>query len=361
VTRAFTIVCCFVFACPAAAAGQEPRPSALAIDSVAAIDETVDANGNYATGVIVDSLVSLEIGRGFQGIVRPFAQRLASTGEWNRQIWVATLRYEHQGSTSVRVDAGYIAPPIGLANLTLRPHLNPTIAQPSSLFQPLPSLQVRGPRTNLLGAIYPLGAVATVSSLRWDLRGGIIDSSPLRARRVFAQVNPPQFANLIVGGGITPVVGLRLGASFSRGGWVRAGETPAVTTDRNATVVTVESEFAFRYTKVAGEWVRDAVDTNDGTRVASGWYVQGQQTLAPRWFLASRLERMSSPLVVAIPGTTTVARIDRLHFNGVEETLGYHLTPDITLRAAHRARRGFGRPGFDHTVAVSAVFARRWI
>jgi hypothetical protein len=31
------------------------------------------------------------------------------------------------------------------------------------------------------------------------------------------------------------------------------------------------------------------------------------------------------------------------------------------LRAAHRARRGFGRPGFDHTVAVSAVFARRWI
>lgn len=359
--RAFTIACCLAFACPAAATGQQLRSSAVAMDASAAIDETVDANGHYATGVIVDALVSLEIGRGFRGIVRPFAQRLASTGEWNRQIWVATVRYEHQGSTAIRVDAGYIAPPIGLANLTLRPHLNPTIAQPSSLFQPLPSLQVRGPRTNLLGAIYPLGAVATVSSLRWDVRGGMIDTSPLRARRVFAQVNPPQFANLIVGGGITPVLGLRLGASLTRGGWVKAGETPAVTTDRSATVVTVESEFSFRYTKVAGEWVRDAVDTNGGTRVASGWYVQAQQTLTPRWFLASRLERMSSPRVVALPGATAVAGIDRLHFSGVEETLGYHLTPDITLRAAHRARRGFGRAGFDHTVAVSAVFARRWI
>ena len=36
----------------------------------------------------------------------------------------------------------------------------------------------------------------------------IIDTSPLRARRIFAQSNPPRFANVVVGGGITPIVEL---------------------------------------------------------------------------------------------------------------------------------------------------------
>ena len=59
-------------------------------------------------------------------IVRPFASRLANSDEWNRQIWVAQVRYERHVPVGLRVDAGLIPSPIGLANLTLRPHLNPT-------------------------------------------------------------------------------------------------------------------------------------------------------------------------------------------------------------------------------------------
>jgi len=123
---------------------------------------------------------------------------------------------------------------------------------------------------------------------------------------------------------------------------------------RDATVVTVESAFSFAYTQLSGEWVRDAMTTSTGTRVASGWFVQGRQTLAPRWFVAGRVERLASPLVLQTGA-------EQQRFIGAEEVLVYRLTPAFTLRVGHRARRGFGRPGFDHQGAASIVWWRRWI
>jgi len=341
-------------ATPALAFAQQARPSRLAIDTSTAIDETVDANGNYATGVFVDAIASVGLGRGFEAIVWPIALRLTAS-EWRKEIWIAAVRYERAGPIGVRIDGGMIPSPVGLTNLTVRrPHLNPTIAQPLSLFTPLPALEIGGPRPNLLGGLYPFGGQVTVSGARWDARAALIDTSPLRRRRLISVVNPPQFANLVVGGGVTPVVGFRVGASMTHGGWQRAGESPANTSDRNATVVTVESEFSFAYTKLSGEWVRDAIDTSSGTHVASGWFVQGQQTLAPRWFVAGRVERIASPLVLPTGGQPQ-------QMAGSEAVLGYRLTPEFTLRAGHRARRGFGRPGFDHQFAASVVWWRRWM
>ncbi|HEY6361620.1 MAG TPA: hypothetical protein VIX63_10980 [Vicinamibacterales bacterium] len=358
--RILPVTCLLVLGLAAAAGAQQARPSLFAIDTVAAVDEQVDFDGNYSTGVTLDAVVSADFGRGFQGIVRPFASR-GGSGEWNRQIWIATARYERPGPLlGLRVDAGLIPSPIGLANLTLRHHLNPTISQPSSLFTALPPLEPGGGRATLLGAVYPYGAQATVSGARWDARAAVIDTSPLRTRRVFAQTNPPRFANVVIGGGVTPFIGVHLGASVTRGGWQRAGEAPFVTEDQSATIVTVESEVSFRYTKLAGEWVRDAIETSTGDRVASGWFVQGQQTLTPRWFVAGRLERMSSPAVISLRDQTPPLVVDQ-RLQGVEETVGYRLTPEITLRAGHRARRGFGQSSFGHTVSVSAVWWQRWM
>ena len=346
--------CCLVLLAAAPAAAQQALPSPFAVDTVAAVDQSVDQNGNSTTGVIVDGVASLELGGGFEAIVRPFAQRLAATEEWNLQVWVATLRYERTGDIGVRIDGGLIPSPVGLANLMLRPHLNPTIAQPASLFAPLPLLEPRGPRANLLGAVYAYGANATISGTHWDARVAAFDTSPLRPRRVFAEINPPRFANVTVGGGVTPFVGVRVGGSWTRGQWQRAGESPAVTADRHATILTIESDVSFRYTRLLAEWVRDEMDTSAGMQTASGWFVQGQQTLAPRWFAAGRVERMSSP--VQLP--TSVVR---QYLTGVEETIGYRLTPELTIRGGHRARRGFGRSGFDNQVSVSVVWWKRWM
>lgn len=338
---------------PSPSLAQQARPSVLAIDTAAALEGIADSDGGTLTGLTFDAMVS--IGRpGLEAIVWPVAQRLPS-GQWIRDVWIATLRYERPGPVGVRVDGGLIPSPVGLANLTVRrPHLNPTIAQPASLFAALPPLEPRGPRPNLLGAVYPFGTQVTVSGAQWDARAAFIDTSPLRRRRILSRTNPPRFTNVVVGGGVTPVVGLRVGASVTHGGWLRAGESPTVANDRNATVVTIESEFSFAYTRLAGEWVRDSIDTSAGTQVASGWFVQGQQTLAPRWFVAGRVERIDSPFVLA---TAVVEQ----RLSGVEEVLGYRITPELTLRLGHRARSGFGRPGYDHRASVSIVWWRRWM
>ena len=147
-------------------------------------------------------------------------------------MWLAAARYERKGAVGLRVEGGLIPAPIGLANLTLRPQLNPTISQPSSLFQGLPPPEPFSPRVTLLGAIYPYGVSATVSGDKWDARAALIDVSPLRTRRIFAETNPPRFANVVVGGGVTPIVGLRFGASVTRGGWKSADERPV--SDRDA-------------------------------------------------------------------------------------------------------------------------------
>jgi len=350
-----SLVCAILLSAPAVATAQQARPSRLAVDTVAAVDGSVDGSSNGTTGLFVDAIVSVSLGRGFEGVVWPIAQRLASTGRWNQDVWIATLRYERAGPIGVRIEAGVLPSPIGLANLTVRrPHVNPMISQPSSLFTPLPSLESPGPRPNLLGAVYPFGGQITVSGAHWDARAALIDTSPLRRRGVFTDPKPPRFANLVVGGGVTPVVGLRVGASVTHGGWQRAGESPVAPSDRDATVITVESEFSFAYTNLSGEWVRDTIATSSGTRVASGWFVQGRQTLAPRWFVAGRVERMVSPLVLP-------TGVQQERFATTEEIIGYRLSPELTIRAGHRARRDFGRPGFDHQAAVSLVWWRRWI
>jgi hypothetical protein len=334
---------------------QIARPAAMSIDTVASLDTSFDENGRGTTGVVTDSVVAVDFGHKLQGIVRPFAQRLAS-GEWNRQVWVAAVRYERPGRVGLRVDGGLIPPPVGLGNLTLRPHLNPTVSQPTSLFQSLPAFEPQAPRTTLLGAIYPFGVSATASSTHWDARAAVIDVSPLRPRRVFTQPGaPPRFTNLVLGGGVTPLIGLRVGASVTHGGWRRDDEIVAGTVDRNATVVTIESEFAVRYTRVAGEWVRDRIGTQTGTVTASSWFVVAQQTLSPRWFAAARVERMTAPLFSRDAG------LRNLHVEGVEPVVGFRVTPEVTLRAGYRARRVFGATNFDHQAVVSAVWWRRWL
>ena len=342
---------CLLVATPVAA--QDGAFSRLAVDTTAAMDVTATESGERMTGTVMDAVVTVSLGQGFEAIVRPWMQKLGHSDEWNRQIWLATLRYQHTGRVGVRVDGGLIGSPVGYANMMLRPNINPTISLPSSMFVPLPGAAPGTPRATLLGVLYPYGISATASAQHWDVRAAVIDTSPLRSRRVFAESNPPRFANVVVGGGITPVIGLRIGASVTHGGWQRAAESPGVDRDLSATVVTLESEFAFRHTKIAAELVRDTIETAGGHTTPDGWFVQGQQTLSPRWFAAGRVERMTADV-------TTGGVAEERHYTGVESVIGYRLTPELTVRAGHRVRRGYGAAEADHTATVALAWWRRW-
>jgi hypothetical protein len=184
----------------------------------------------------------------------------------------------------------------------------------------------------LLGAFYPYGVSLTVSGSKWDARGAVIDTSPLRSRRIIGSNTTPRFANVVVGGGVTPVIGLRIGGSVTRGGWKRPGELPITRETLDATLITVEAGLLLPLHEGDRRVdPRRADHDNRPVPTQPGWYIQGQQVLTPRFFLAARIERIGPPEADPLLAPVVDA------FAGTEEVVGFRLTPDLTFRVGHRA------------------------
>ena len=62
---------------------------------------------------------------------------------------------------------------------------------------------------------------------------------------------------------------------------------------------------------------------------------------------------MASPIVPPV--------LAEQRLTSTEEVVGFRITPELTVRGGHRARRTFGRPGFDHQVEASLVWWKRWM
>ena len=116
-----------------------------------------------------------------------------------------------------------------------------------------------------------------------------------------------------------------------------------------------EGEWSFGYTKIRGEFIRSAFETSADTAVAREWFIQGVQTLSPRWFAAARQEGTSAP-----PLATLVVPGPRTDFQTFEATIGYRVTPEIALRGSYYARLTYGSTNWDNQAGVSIVWARRW-
>jgi hypothetical protein len=121
------------------------------------------------------------------------------------------------------------------------------------------------------------------------------------------------------------------------------------------TMVTGEGEWAFGGTRIAGEIVRTAFEASANTADAYEWFVQGVQTLSPRWFAAARRESTSAP-----PLVRGIVVGSRMHLDAFEGTAGFRVTPDIALRSSYYARRSYGASTWTNQVGVSLVWSRRW-
>ena len=103
--------------------------------------------------------------------------------------------------------------------------------------------------------------------------------------------NPEAHPTLIVGGGITPKTGLRLGVGVATGDYVAASEvTKPPFEARHLNMFSFEGEYAFGYTKLAGEVTHDSLGTATGHERATQWFIQGIQSLSARWFVSGRHE-----------------------------------------------------------------------
>jgi hypothetical protein len=331
--------------------------SRVSLDSVSAIDLFKGEGTTGQPDASIDISSVIRIGRGWSAHIRPWFFKSSSDGsEWSKEIYQAAMRYERPGPVAVRADAGYIASPIGLGMFDMRADANPTIQGHLSYFVPMLAFDRNAPGMSAIAASYPLGANATASTARWDVRAAVVSAAPTRRFALNANApNPALTPVVIVGGGVTPRTGLRIGIARASGRYATGEELrTADGVDRMLTMWTVEGDYAFGYTKLSAEWTREAFVRGAARDTAFTWFVQGMQTLTPRWFAGARHERIDAPPFAAGPGSP------RLSFPVSEGTIGYRLSPELTVRGSVTASRWYTATKADRRVGVQLVWSRRW-
>lgn len=352
-SRALAVL--FALVCVAPASAQEPPAETgtarrVAFDTVSGWQDSFGEDADWPTQVIVDAFVGAELAPGWQVSVRPVVWRLR--GEWEVILDQASVRYEVRRGANWRFEAGKFPIPTGLGLLENRANTNPGMLWwHRPYYTPSPSLGSDLPRVSLISTLYPWGAQAAASGRYWDMRVAAVDRPAVQFWRATDDLS--RRVNVVVGGGITPRQGLRFGVAGARGRYAEAvGTRPAL----DYRTVNAEADLAFGYTRISGEWVLSRFDAPGGTRVSEGWTAQVQHTLTPRVFVHSRASHVRAPRAVSAFAT----HVDWQRLQSVDSTVGYLLTPEVTLRAAHTALRAFGRPTIDHQVGLSVIWSRRW-
>jgi hypothetical protein len=347
-------------AAPAIAQTQYER---VGVDATVGVDTFRGDGVSDRPQVIVDVVGTAQLAEHWQLYVRPWfrqARPATPTGTapaWDAQIYQASLRYERTGPVATRIDAGYIASPVGLGIFDTNPRTNPTISSHASYFAPMLPFDTNGPRVPAIASTYPLGAVLTLSTDHWDARAAIVNSSPVRISIPGVSTNPRSTPVVEGGAGVTPLTGLRLGLSFARGAYVTSAELSptAMPGDRLLTMIGFEGEYSVRYTKLTAEVIHDAFEVPGGHAQAYAWFVQATQTLTPRWYVAGRHEGTSSPVAGNSLGLGTQPRM-----TAGELTVGFRATRDITVKTSYYARQPYGRQDWDQQGGMAIVWQRRW-
>ena len=331
------------------------QTSRVALDTVIAVDAGAGSQVTRKPTAWFDVFGAVRLAEGLNLRVRPVVFRRAFDGAWRTQMYELALRYERTGAVGWRFDVGQFASPVGLSILENRPNRNPVVSQHSTLYLPVFRFENGTPTNFLLAASYPLGAQATASAATWDLRAAITDSSPVRGRPFFGANKPPRMANVMVGGGVTPRIGLRLGASVATGSYAAAREVRNQTGgDRRASLVQVEGEWSFGYTRVAGEWLWTSREMAVGTARVDGGWIEAAHTLGPRWFAAARYDDQRTKW-------TRQPDLAERHepYRRLEGTVGFRVAPEVTVRASYMTRKGYVVSFWDDQILASVVFAKK--
>ena len=340
---------------PASALAQ--NRARVSVDSVAAIDFFKGQGDTERPDTSLDIGLAFRLSDGWLAYVRPWFFQSAQGSDWDKEIYQAALQYQHAGRVATRVDLGYIASPMGLGMLDMRADINPTIRPHLSYFIPLMPFDRATPMVGPIASSYPLGAQLSASSTRWDVRAALVNSTPTRKFALNADTpNPRATPVVIAGGGVTPRPGLRLGMAAATGQYATPQEVsgPAAG-DRALAMWSVEGEYAVGYTKLAAEWTRERFAAGALRDTASTWFLQGAQTLSPRWFVAARHEGTSAP-----PFGGAATRGPRLTFKTVEAAVGFRVLPELTVRSSFFASKFYTRAEYDQQAGVSLVWSRRW-
>ncbi|MEO8482507.1 MAG: hypothetical protein ABI634_09880 [Acidobacteriota bacterium] len=351
--RVMASVVMFVLAFRAAAYAQEsqaPQSRRFAVDTVVGYQNYATDYPDWTAQYVFDAFTTAEIHKHWQATFRPKVWRMRN--EWHLLIDQASVQTEFHKGSNWRIEAGRFPVPIGLGMTENRADLNGgMIWWHRAYYMPIPFLGADVPRLSLMSAVYPSGVQVSTSAGHWDARGAVVDLSPIEFWREPAGVS--RSPNGILGGGVSPWQGFRVGIA---GAW---GEFAAPTETRGGlgySMANVEGEYAFKYSKVSGEWTRDRIETSTGDRRSSGWTVQWQQTVTPRLFVHSRASLLHSPEVSRNGPFTVTERT----YRSIDTTIGYRLSPTLTVRLGHSSMKSWTTGTSDQQAGVSLMWTNRW-
>jgi len=243
------------------------------------------------------------------------------------------------------VDAGRLTPIIGTFSSRRFSNRNPLIGIPDGY-----SLQ------------YPLGVEVSGEARYVDYRVGMVS---LPAEHLNYVPKTTERLRPAIGGGITPFVGARIGASFTRGPYLNKSLTTTQLTGRNWTdfeqrVIAFDASFSRGYLETHAEYSQGRYEVpSRGPLTGMTYYGEAKYTFTPRFFLAARAERNHYPFIrPTASGTGWIANLT--DFVDGEVGGGYRVTASSILKVSVRGDRWWVRPGAAFAGRGGRAIAMQW-
>lgn len=222
---------------------------------------------------------------------------------------------------------------------------------------------------------YPLIVQASGANRQFDYR---IAATSLPLSHDGYVPEPGKAWRPVLGAGFTPVVGVRIGASYTWGPYLSDAYTPTQLHNSDwksydQRIVSLDMQFSKGYFELRGEHARSSYDVPDRGDPVSGTdtYIEAKYTFGPRFFAAARAERNNYPFIRSTASAVWVAR--RTDFDNAEMGVGYRISESSLLKFAYRvdkwhltnANRAFLGPGgnafaiqFSQSFDVMSLLAR---
>lgn len=245
----------------------------------------------------------------------------ARTDTGRADIYLEQIGVRYVVSHALVLDGGKLQPLVGTFTPRHFSNRNPLIGTPDGY-----SLE------------YPLGVEVSGEAGMFDYRAAMVSLPPTHESYV-----PKPTARLrpAIGGGISPIVGLRIGGSFTVGPYLNKNYTSVQLHDQSWTeyqqrVVALDFAYAHGYLETHAEAARGSYDVPGRAESIIGWtyYGEAKYTLTPRLFVAARVERNDYPFIRAFGSSWTARLTD---FVDGEVGIGYRLSKTTLLKTSVRA------------------------
>ena len=194
---------------------------------------------------------------------------------------------------------------------------------------------------------YPLGVEMSGEGQHVDYRAALVSLPP--SHEGYVPATTPRLRPAI-GAGVTPIVGLRIGGSFTVGSYLNNSFTAAQLrnegwSDYHQRLVALDLSFSHGYLETHAEAARGSYDVpghDDHPLMGYTYYGEAKYTLTPRFFVAGRAERNNYPFV-RLFGTNWTAKLT--DFVDGELGVGYRLNQTTLAKVSVRADRWWVAPG----------------